>query len=366
MTADAAVAKTAPVKTWFPRVSGPQDSEAILTLFREAIQAPIEPDVWKWKYSDNPFGPSVVWVGADLADEKKLGGQYAVIPTDLIIGGTRVPAAQSVDTMTHPNYARQGMFTELARRTYATCAERGVQVVFGFPNDNSYPGFVKSLSFRNIGNVRFLVRPSRYERLLSMRMPKILSRTLAPLLNLGTTLIYGALRATASSNNGWRAVSYDYSDPEINSRLDALAGHSEFGAHRTAAYLKWKFADRPDQKYVTTLIEKNGELMGLAVTKLRLGQINKGYIGIVVARSPSPKLFRRIVAAAERDLVKRGADIVIAAFFESSPIISTLMKMGYFRTKRIMRVIVRILDPKIELDRFVNKCEFSLGDFDTF
>ena len=62
-------------------------------------------------------------------------------------------AAQSGDTMTNPKYAGKGLFTTLAKMTYDLARTEGIQFIFGFPNSNSYPGFVKKLSWTHLENM---------------------------------------------------------------------------------------------------------------------------------------------------------------------------------------------------------------------
>jgi GNAT superfamily N-acetyltransferase len=73
---------------------------------------------------------------------------YGVIPTLLWYNGHTILAAQSADTMTHPEYRNMGLFTELANLTYDLCSEENIQLVFGFPNQNSLPGFINKLNWQ--------------------------------------------------------------------------------------------------------------------------------------------------------------------------------------------------------------------------
>ncbi len=73
---------------------------------------------------------------------------YGVFPVAVRFGDHVVLAAQSGDTMTHPDHRGKGLFIDLAKRTYATAREEGVQFVFGFPNENSYPGFSRKLEWK--------------------------------------------------------------------------------------------------------------------------------------------------------------------------------------------------------------------------
>ncbi|HEY8780548.1 MAG TPA: GNAT family N-acetyltransferase [Mucilaginibacter sp.] len=72
---------------------------------------------------------------------------YAVIPCFIRFDDKIILAAQSADTMTHPEFRNKSLFTELAMLTYKLCYDVGIKFVFGFPNQNSLPGFINKLGW---------------------------------------------------------------------------------------------------------------------------------------------------------------------------------------------------------------------------
>src|SRR6185312_8205359 len=73
---------------------------------------------------------------------------YGVIPCFIKYDDKIILAAQSADTMTHPRYRNKGLFVELATLTYHLCGDTGIQLVFGFPNQNSLHGFINKLGWQ--------------------------------------------------------------------------------------------------------------------------------------------------------------------------------------------------------------------------
>ncbi|ASU35185.1 hypothetical protein MuYL_3300 [Mucilaginibacter xinganensis] len=73
---------------------------------------------------------------------------YAVIPCFIKCGGEIILAAQSADTMTHPDHRNKGLFIELALTTFQLCRDLNIRLLFGFPNQNSLPGFVNKLDWQ--------------------------------------------------------------------------------------------------------------------------------------------------------------------------------------------------------------------------
>jgi len=75
-------------------------------------------------------------------------GYYGVIPCMVLYAGQRMLAAQSADTMTHPQYRFKGLFVTLANLCYDLCRNEGITLVFGFPNQHSYHGAVQKLGWQ--------------------------------------------------------------------------------------------------------------------------------------------------------------------------------------------------------------------------
>lgn len=80
-------------------------------------------------------------------DGSKAIAFYAAIPVRMCYKNETELAAQSVNTMTHPDYSGKGLFTKLAQMTYDKLAEAGIRFVWGFPNQNSEPGFLSKLGW---------------------------------------------------------------------------------------------------------------------------------------------------------------------------------------------------------------------------
>lgn len=72
---------------------------------------------------------------------------YGVFPITINYESKSYLAAQSGDTMTVPEHRKKGLFVALAKETYQLARENGVKLVFGFPNQNSFPGFKNKLDW---------------------------------------------------------------------------------------------------------------------------------------------------------------------------------------------------------------------------
>lgn len=134
-----------------------EDVFTILELFELVFKNKMSRDYWEWRFLDNPFNSApyidLMWNGDTLV------GHYAVSPIQMIIDGNLSNTALSMTTMTHPEYGGKGIFTQLANSLYKRLEVENFSMVWGFPNTNSHYGFIKNLSWQNIGVIPFLSYP---------------------------------------------------------------------------------------------------------------------------------------------------------------------------------------------------------------
>jgi GNAT superfamily N-acetyltransferase len=127
-------------------------------LYASVYGVPPRKDHFRIKYNTDFTGLS--FVGFLAYDDTNLPiAFYGVIPCFIADEGRLILAAQSADTMTHPKHRNKGLFVELARLTYELCYQEGIQLVFGFPNQNSLPGFVNKLKWQVTGELQRFTIP---------------------------------------------------------------------------------------------------------------------------------------------------------------------------------------------------------------
>lgn len=103
-----------------------------------------------WLYEKNPHGRAV---GFDAYLDGELAAHYVTIPRFYQVGGENVPGVLSVNTATHPNHQRRGLFTRLAAATYERAANEGYQYIIGVANAQSIHGFLNQLEFEHLGQI---------------------------------------------------------------------------------------------------------------------------------------------------------------------------------------------------------------------
>ncbi|HET9432970.1 MAG TPA: GNAT family N-acetyltransferase [Chitinophagaceae bacterium] len=119
-----------------------QNIHHLVSLYRKAFGQVTSKSFLLKKYDTKAIGVDYVGFIA-IANSGIVAAYYGVIPCNFQIDGETVVAAQSADTMTHPDFRKKGLFQLLAQKTYELARNLNIQFIFGFPNQDSYPGFVK-------------------------------------------------------------------------------------------------------------------------------------------------------------------------------------------------------------------------------
>jgi GNAT superfamily N-acetyltransferase len=127
-------------------------AELLRTVFPDAEH--FTTDVVTWQYRAAPDGTVVgmnAWAGAVLA------AHYATVPITAKVNGKEERGLLSLNTATHPAHQGRGLFTKLAKATYALGAEQGFGFVVGVANANSTHGFINKLGFQLVAPLRAMI-----------------------------------------------------------------------------------------------------------------------------------------------------------------------------------------------------------------
>ena len=114
------------------------------------------PDLFAWKHLDNPFGRSIILV-ADAGGT--IAGLRAFMRWELTTpDGATLRCVRAVDTATHPDFQRRGIFSRLTEAAVEAAREDGVDLIFNTPNEKSGAGYLK-MGWQEVGPIGVMVRP---------------------------------------------------------------------------------------------------------------------------------------------------------------------------------------------------------------
>lgn len=301
-----------PHRLWTSREGGPADLAGILDLrratFGDVDSEKLRPDVWRWRFADNPAGQG--WIR--LADhDGRVVGHYAAVPMRVRVAGAERVFAMSCDTMTHPDYQKQGIFVTLAQELYDDIARRdGVTTVFGFPNDSSRPGFVGKLDWFDVHVFPLRVKPARSAGILARWVPPALAAALG-----------------AIADRAYRVVTPRVGPPQrcrieplarFDDRFDALwRRHQDLAPVmqvRDRAFLEWRYLAVPSFGYRPFAVHVGDRLEGYLVLR-RLELMGLPFVAILDL-FPWPlvdaAITREVLAFAQLQAMDAGAAFLTA------------------------------------------------------
>ena len=205
------------------------DLSGILKLCEVALRWPSDPrneQLFRWKHLANPFGPSPMWI-ATAGD--RIVGFRAMMPWRFKKkDGSSMRAVRAVDTATHPDFQRRGIFSALNTLAVEALTADGVDFVFNTPNADSLPGYVKQ-GWVDLGPVPLMARPAGLGGLIDMTSARARATKWSGALSVGVepssinclpVVPFGEI----SSETGHDFVLWRYSQGPVSYRAIAEAG----------------------------------------------------------------------------------------------------------------------------------------------
>lgn len=196
------------------RASHDGDEAGIRRLFEICHQRPLESDVWRWRYAKRAIGAAVTVVAEDAGE---IVGHVSCLPVRLESGTRSVSAGLWVDLMVAPRFRNLTLFLNMADHNRRLCAERGVEMIFAFPNAKSFPVLKRMLDWKDAGDILALEGP-----LASVKRPEA---------------------------DGARVSPIDSFGPEFEEVWPRLRPTDRWCDARGAERLNWRYRSRPRARY---------------------------------------------------------------------------------------------------------------------
>ena len=112
-------------------------------LFNDTFHMNATIDSWKRKHLYNPLGDMENLNVFAAYHNGNVVGINGFIPMSYEYDGLTINVVESCDTAVDPNYRGQGIFTSLIMTAEEYYKNKGYDAMVGFPNKNSYGGFIK-------------------------------------------------------------------------------------------------------------------------------------------------------------------------------------------------------------------------------
>ena len=315
------------------------------------------------EYFRDPAGDALIAVAWDR-EQNQAAGQYIAIPVKIRIKGIDTACLMSVNTLTREEYRGQGIFTGLARNVYDRGTALGYQLAYGMPNQHSYPGFVKSLSFEDRGAVPLYLRPLRPSRMVRSYLNwKVGAKLAVPF-----DLCMKARDPGAVSVQRLTLDNLDLADVFWESVRDEYP----VMICRDSAYIRYRYLDIPRRKYHCFYGMEDGKPVAfvsgrtMEVSRLQCGMV-ADFLFLPGHRDAAWAALKKLMFVLQTE----GADMMGCMVPPASKEARLIRSHGFFRCPKAMepqpfRFILRILqkDRAGEEVNHLSNWFFTLGDYD--
>jgi len=278
---------------------------------------------WHWMYKENPAGPGRIWLAEH---DGRVAGQYSIVPVKMKIADEIINGAQSLDTMTHPNYRHQGIFETLAKETYRQAGKEGIHVVYGFPNEFSYPGFIKKLSWFDICSLQVMIKPLNWGNALRLKINnKLLLKLGAIAGNFIQQTIYRTPKAPVMKD--LMIIQISSFDDRIDEFWDEVSNQYKIMIVRNKDYLNWRYS-APEANYSIFVAEKANKICGYLVLEDKIqGGIKISHIFDLIAQSE--EVMHCLASRAIEHCQQNKVDIISYSLIASEAYYRVLKRNGF-------------------------------------
>jgi len=297
------------------------DEAAILRLradvFGDLDPVRLRPATWRWQFRRNPAGKAVCVLAED---RHRIVGQYAVIPTRFHVEGRETRFALSCDTMIHPDYRRQGLFTRLAHEVYRRIeSDFGITTVWGFPNAVSLPGFTRRLDWHLITTFPLRLVPLRPLAMVRSLFPLKMPHPKIPPAD-GSRHCAGAAEPIPGIHVEPIPPAAGF-ETEFDALWEREQGLAPVIQVRDTTYLNWRYMDVPEFGYQAFAVRSSRRLLGYMV--IRTLTIMGHFFGALTDVFPfpiqDPVTTRRLFRFARDYLRAEGAEFMTCLLTAPDP-----------------------------------------------
>ena len=257
---------------------------------------------------------------------EEIAAIYTAMPVMFNVNGQLHKALQSIDTITDVNHRGKGLFPKLAAKLYEDAPVNNFELVYGFPNENSAPGFFKKLKWISFGEAPFMLKPLRIQYFLS----KLLKKKTA-IESTDERHDYTVPADAVSKHGNIVLAPVTSFGDDYDALWEKVSATIPMSVNRNAAYMNWRYTSKPGEKYDIVGLYEASVLKGIVVFTIKNKHNGRiGYTMELIYEPASLKSGVTLLKYASRIFKKEKTDAVLAWCFTHSFNYAAFRKAGYY------------------------------------
>ncbi len=253
-------------------------------LFNFVFSSQATVERWEWKHLQNPLNPPQPKVVVAVDGDRIVGARPFMLAKIRVDNSTFL-VGQPCDTMVHPEYRRQGIFSRMNDLAIEQARTMGVSLFYNFPNPFALPGNLKQ-GWQKVIPLESLIRFQKPVQVAEAKFGRGVASKVA-----GTSyrMLFGGIlkRRCRPEEHSWRIETSDTFIEQL-AGLEKLYREDKIELERSRTYLKWRIDQHPGHTYRYVMCFEGEDflvgyvLVGLSTwhNGLRVGQIVDYLIGI--------------------------------------------------------------------------------------
>jgi hypothetical protein len=311
------------------REGSENDAPKIIELFRLVFGKNRNLEEWRWRFVDGPVRQLLIVLALDRSEN--ILAHYALHPVWMTYRGRKVLGAQSLDTMVLPGFRGNGLFKETARRCYHLAQRNGIELLYGFPNEQSYPVFVKRLGWTETAHLLPLYYILNPQNVIRSRLSHQAGDFL--LKRLFTASLRLKRRAKVRRSKRPSLIKVRQAS-EFDEAFDALWSEckSQFiaGVWKDSKYLHWRYLDVPHGEHQVIQAFHGDKMVGFMVTGcIRENGLHVGIIADLLVCGAGDAAINALIKAALSIFEASRMDMAKVFLLKDSPYYNLFRSEGF-------------------------------------
>jgi hypothetical protein len=344
---------------WTIRPYHPGDEHELVALFQRVFGRAITEAHWQWKLKQLPSPVENVWLAVHHGNPIF---QYAGIPVRYYLPQGEKTVMVGVDTMTAPEFRRQGLLTTVGLFAYNTWREAGIPFVLGLRNER-WGSRLSALGWETLFPLQWLIRPLRPETLLARRLRLSAFSRLTPL---GT--VWNNVWDRQTQPDPTVAIrSIDQAGPEFDLLWQSCLADTQVSVIRDRTWVNWRYLRAPLFDYQVLLAERSGQPVGYSVYRVQETQgRNLGFIAELLTGRADVRARNTLISQTLRSLRAKGAEAAITLAVPGTWMHQALRRAGFLFSWGSFTVHFVPLAPNLPMPILRDPQSWNMagGDFD--
>lgn len=299
-------------------------SDKCCDIFNQVFSSNLSQAAFWYKHYENPHRLSTPLLFEKVDND--IAGINGFLAAPFICENEEFYAAQSCDSAVLNEYRGKGIFSSIIKRAQTQLKSGGVDFLFGFPNQYSYPGFMKMGWKHNADFCRYFL-PLNWYLLLKNKIGSPFARIIQFLLN-DLTLV----RLNRHANKPLECVIEVYDRcPFTEEDFITINNCGKIMVKRSIEYYVFKLDNNPTKKFKYITARTDGRLCGFLAYHVLKDEVN--IVDWFCAQRGDDKI---VLAKLIKQLINIGSKINMPLINIKSKEVKLMKSLGFWNSANII------------------------------